>query len=202
MLGKTILSTRIAQDILAFPPAHCWTAYFAFDFKDESKRRVDNMLRSLIFQLSVTRHTIREPLSSLYKKWADGISQPSTHDLISTLMALAESCSRRMFIVLDALDECEDRQVLLDSLSEMSQYKCNKLNVIMTSQKIGEIEGPFHSEIQNLSELPIEDSIVDEDIRSFVRDKLQNDRRFKTWKKYPDVQRDIEDRLMEKANGM
>lgn len=108
----------------------------------------------------------------------------------------------KTFIVLDALDECEDRQELLNFIENAIGWKSQKLNVIMTSRKLKDFEDFFDAEVEEQGRLSIQNEKVDEDIRSYVHGKLQNDRRFKRWRGQPKVRKEIETRLMEKSDGM
>ena len=103
---------------------------------------------------------------------------------------------------MDALDECEDRQELLGFIEKAVEWRFEKLNVIMTSRKLKEFEDFFDAELEGGSRLSIQNNKVDGDIRSYVHGKLQSDRRFKRWKAQPNVQEEIENKLIEKSNGM
>lgn len=131
----------------------------------------------------------------------DGEKQPQTEDLENILKALIESYEKS-YIVLDALDECENREELFDFIEKAIKWKSEKLNIVMTSRKLKDFEEFFDVELDQRSRLSIENEKVDEDIRSYVHGKLQSDRRFKRWQKQPKVQREIQSKLMEKSDGM
>ena len=176
-------------------------AYFFFDFNDGTKQYLDKMLRSLIVQLFSNHQSIPEPLISLFMSCQSGARPPQTKDLEALLKALIDLYDKT-FIVLDALDECEDRQELLNFIENAIGWKSQKLNMIMTSRKLKDFEDFFDAELDERSRLSIQNAEVDEDIRSYVRGKLQNDRRFKRWRGQPKVREEIETRLMEKSDGM
>ena len=50
--------------------------------------------------------------------------------------------------------------------------------------------------------LAIPHDAIDRDIQAYVHASIQTDRRFDTWRSRPDVQEEIETKLMEKAGGM
>ena len=176
-------------------------AYFYFDFNDSTKQYHDKMLRSLIIQLSFNHQSIPEPLLSLFNSCQGGAKPPQTKDLETLLKALID-LYEKTFIVLDALDECEDRQELLSFVENAIGWKSQKLNVVMTSRKLKDFEDFFDAKIEERSRLSIQNAKVDEDIRSYVHGKLQNDRRFKRWRGQPKVRDEIVTRLMEKSDGM
>jgi hypothetical protein len=117
--------------------------------------------------------------------------------LLKALVELYE----KTFIVLDAL-ECENREELLNFIEKTVEWKSERLNVIMTSRKLKDLEDFLDAELDERSRLSIRNEKVDEDIRSYVLGKLQSDRRFKRWQRQPKVQQEIEPRLMEKSDGM
>ena len=131
----------------------------------------------------------------------DGAKPPQTKDLETLLKALID-LYEKTFIVLDALDECEDRQELLNFVESAIGWKSQKLNVIMTSRKLKDFEDFFDAEIGERNRLSIQNEKVDEDIRSYVHGKLQKDRKFKRWRGQPQVREEIVTRLMEKSDGM
>ena len=176
-------------------------AYFYFDFNDSTKQYHDKMLRSLIIQLFSNHQSIPEPLLSLYKSCQDGAKPPQTKDFETLLKALID-LYEKTFIVLDALDECEDRQDLLNFLESAIRWKSQKLNIVMTSRKLKDFEDFFDAEIEEWTRISIQNENVDEDIRSYVYGKLQNDRKFKRWQGQPKAREEIVTRLMEKSDGM
>lgn len=178
-----------------------FVAYFYFDFNDDTKQYHDKMLRSLIVQLFSNHQSISKPLASLFKSCQEGDKQPQTKDLEEILKALVEF-HEKTFIVLDALDECENRQELFDFIEKAMKWKSEKLNMIMTSRKLKDIEDFFDAELDMGSTLSIQNEKVNVDIRSYVHGKLQSDRRFKRWQRQPKVQGEMENKLMEKSDGM
>lgn len=199
-LGKTVLSSTVLEHILQ-EEANSNAAYFYFDFNDSTKQYHDKMLRSLVVQLSFSHQSIPDPLLSLFKSCQSGAKPPQTKDLETLLKALID-LHEKTFIVLDALDECEDRQELLNFIENIIGWKSQKLNVAVTSRKLKELEDFFDAEIEEKSRLSIQNEKVDEDIRSYVHGKLQNDRRFKRWRGQPNVQEEIATGLMKKSDGM
>lgn len=67
----------------------------------------------ILLQLSSNLQSIPQPLASLFESCQDGAKPPPIKDLETFLKALIESYEKT-FVVFDALDECEDRQELLN----------------------------------------------------------------------------------------
>lgn len=199
-LGKTVLSATVVENLLQEGP-NIAAAYYYFDFNEAAKQDHNKMLRSLVLQLFSKHGSIPEPLASLFKSCQDGAKPSQTQDLEKLFKAFIES-SEKTFIVLDALDECEDRQELLDFIETAIAWGLENLNVIVTSRKLKEFDDFFGDQLQGKNRLSIQNQRVDVDIHSFVHGKLQNDRRFRRWQRHPKVQEEIETRLMEKSGGM
>ena len=195
-----MLSSTVLEHILQEGPKNN-VAYFYFDFNDNTKQYHDKMLRSVTMQLFSNHQSIPEPLLFLFKSCQSGAKPPQTKDLETLLKALID-LSEKTFIILDALDECEDRQELLSFIENAIGWKSQKLNVIMTSRKLKVFEDFSVAETEERSRLAIQNGKLDEDIRSYVHGKLQNDRSFKRWRGHPKVREEIEIKLMEKCDGM
>ena len=199
-LGKTVLSSTIIKDLLKHNPDNN-TAYFYFDFNDRTKQYHDNMLRSLLVQLFSTCKHIPVSLNSLFNSCQNGAKQPQTEELEELLKVSVES-SAKTVVALDALDECEDRQELLDFINRTLEWKSKKLNLVMTSRKLKDLNDFFSDELDERSIIPIQNENVDEDIRSYVHTELQKDKRFRRWQKQPKVQEEIETKIAGKSDGM
>ena len=104
----------------------------------------------------------------------------------------------RVYVILDALDECEDREQLIALIEEIHDWKLGKLNMLATSRAERDIEegiGPHVSARINLHS-----SQVNADIQIHIRERLQNDPKLKKWS--AKVHGEIETALMEGAHGM
>ncbi len=170
--------------------------YFYFDFSDPEKQRHENLVRSLIVQFSARASKVPEALETLYSQNKDGQTQPSTDALIAVLEIIFQAFDQS-FIIVDALDECSDRQELLSFINGIIDWKVGKLHILATSRKetdISEVLDPLITEqisIQNL---------VNADIRLYVQERLRNDTKLKKW---PDkIRMEIETTLMNGAHGM
>ena len=121
--GLFFPSSSVIQDI----KAECETgsaimAYFYFDFKDLRKQTCHDLLRSLVFQLSTDSSLCCDILHRVYKAHKDGSQQPSDDILKECLKQMLTLLAHgRIFIVLDALDECPNSSGLPPPRSEVLQ---------------------------------------------------------------------------------
>jgi hypothetical protein len=189
LLQNIIQHTEIQSD--------AGVAYFYFDFNDIEKQSSKKAVRSLLFQVALLQHDHLHRLEGLYQKCDNGQKQPA-EDVIRSLLRDATADAGNIYIVLDALDECADRESLLTLLNELITSKQASLHVLATSRREKDIEDQL-SRIARYN-VNIQSAVVDEDIRVYVRDRLDTDARLKKWPAA--VQEGITNVIMEKANGM
>ena len=201
--GKTILSSTILQSILQYcadNPGKAVT-YFYFDFNDSQKQLPELMIRSLISQLSQQCDKIPTTLEALFSSCGNGQRQPSLDALLEVLYQMLLAFPQS-YIVLDALDECADRAVLMGLLERIAGWRLENLHILVTSRREQDIENSLKSIIDEQSTICLESKLVDRDINKYVCQRLSNDKGLKKWQKDPDIMHEIEARLMEGAHGM
>jgi len=88
-------------------------------------------------------------LVNLYTRCGDGHQEPTLDDLQDTLQRMLDGFSST-FIILDALDECTEREKLLNWIQTVILENLEKdinlgLHLIVTSRPEQEIEDKFNS---------------------------------------------------------
>lgn len=159
------------------------------------------MIRSLLIQLSLRFMTLPQALESLFETCMSGMQQPTVDALMKTLYLLVQEFDQT-FIILDALDECKDRRDLLQTIGKIHGWQPQGIHTLLTSRQEMDIEhslGPF---ISQENKICLQSGFVDEDIRTYIRDRLKTDQGLKRWQNYVEVQKEIEMTLMSKAGGM
>ena len=122
-------------------------AYFFFDGRDSQKdlQLHNNLIRTLISQLSDIRHGgITEKLADLYKRCGE-IQQPSDEQLQNALRDILDKFSQA-YIMIDALDECTDREKTLNWLNKLISdinSKPANLHIVVTSRPERDIHEIF-----------------------------------------------------------
>jgi hypothetical protein len=111
-----------------------------------------------------------------------------------------------VWIVLDALDECDTREgnrtKLLLWMEGLLSPKLRNTHLLVTSRQEEDIESALSKWAGIEDMMPIQSDLVTDDIRAYVRARVKEDDGLKRWRSSPDVQEEIETRLMEKACGM
>jgi hypothetical protein len=203
--GKTILSSAIIKNldsVLSSQPL----LYFYFDFTDTGKQTLDSMVRTLIIQLYYKRVETSQQLDSLFSSCQDGRRQPTSELLRKVLFDMIDQV-KEVWLVLDALDECRARsgsseEGVLSWIQEVLDSDQRSVHLIVASRpeheiKSGIMEFAHHNDI-----VPIQSSDITDDIAAYVHSRVREDDSLKRWRSQPDVQEEIETKLVAKANGM
>ncbi|KAK0507602.1 hypothetical protein JMJ35_010125 [Cladonia borealis] len=199
--GKSILSSTIIEAVFDYcsPNLTLAVLYFYFDFSSVEKQQHENMIRSLIIQLSSQCASTPQVLESLYSSYANGERQPTYNSLLATLHQMMGSFEGT-YLVIDALDECIERQELLASIEELTSWKDANLHILTTSRMEKDIEDSIEPFNNHQGKIYIQSTLVNDDIRAYVHGRLRTDQWLKRWR--PEIQQEIEKALMEKADGM
>ena len=112
------------------------------------------------------------------------------------------STFHNVYVVLDALDECQDQNDLFDFLEEIGSWQDIKIHLLLTSRDERDITEAIEAVEMEQSWIKLTATVLKEDVRTYISTRLQTDRAFKRWSKHPEVQKDIEDSLTTKSDGM
>ncbi|KAI9776989.1 MAG: hypothetical protein M1839_009133 [Geoglossum umbratile] len=197
--GKTILSSTIAEHIKAIckRDPRCQCALYYFDFSDSKKQEVAGFLRSVLVQLASRDMKTLKEVEKLYNQNDDGKQQPDKKSLLSVMLTVLRS-SCRTYLIIDALDECSQREELLKVLSDIRRQCSEEVNVLLTSRKEHDIELVLDG--LATSSIGIQQTAVDADIRIHVKNYLVEDAMLKRWPSA--VKEEVEDALVKGAHGM
>lgn len=154
-------------------------------------------LRSLIAQFAAQCRSLPESLQSAHSGSQSKQKQPTIEKMVFILSQMLKSF-KATYIVLDALDECTDREDLLQFIEALMGWNIDKLHVLTTSRKENDIAASLETLVT--CQLCIQSALVDADIRVHVLERLSNDPKLKKWP--ISVQKEIEDALIQGAKGM
>ncbi|KAI0188487.1 hypothetical protein EV127DRAFT_367996 [Xylaria flabelliformis] len=203
--GKTVLTSTILHDLKQDEARSTGLLYFYFTFNDTSKQHLEDAIKSLVSQLYSNSNKARECLDSLYKSCEKGERQPSLDDLCTTFQNMVQKAGE-VCIILDALDECETRNVQQskDLLSWIESLRNTELTIhlLVTSRPEQDIKSAIESCTCGQDIINIQSDLIEEDIRSYIQTRVRKHPLLGRWQTRPDVQGEIETALMEKASGM
>ncbi|KIJ54825.1 hypothetical protein M422DRAFT_240909 [Sphaerobolus stellatus SS14] len=197
--GKTILSGSIIAELRAEVEDHprIGLAYFFLSYTDRGKQTTFNLLSEIALQLLSRTSIIPQRISSLYEL---NRSRPPISVLLDLIGCLSQ-CFSQTFIIIDALDEIavEERELLLHALKQIisTSTEC-KINFIATSRQETYLVDGFQA--LSLEQICLTTSLVDEDIKLYVTEIVQNEKKFSRWN--DDLRTEIMQTLTDKANGM
>ncbi|KAL1637760.1 hypothetical protein SLS56_000315 [Neofusicoccum ribis] len=192
--GKTIISSTIVATLLsASKDTDDAVVYFYFDFHVDVKREVMALLHVVLSQLALQSTSAFEELRKLYQECKDGQRQPTTEELLLTI-ARAASHFPRIYVVVDALDECRESHKAVEQLRRLSEAA--NIHVLAVSRKDADLERPMHG----IPEIKLEGPEVAVDIASYVRQRVLTSEYMADWPL--EEQQKVEDQLSSKADGM
>ncbi|KAH7020836.1 ankyrin repeat-containing domain protein [Microdochium trichocladiopsis] len=198
--GKTILASSVIEDLQQDGESEPQLLYFYFNFSHIQKQNFENAIRCLIFQLYHQETQTQACLDSLYSSCDDGKKQPRLDELQAIFYSMLYGCSP-VRIVLDALDECVPREELLSWLQALNQGAVD-VRVLLTSRPEPDIQSAMQLMTGKNERLAVQATLVNDDIRSYVRSQIRHHEAFGIWRAQPDIQEEIEQCLVQKAGGM
>lgn len=199
--GKTVICSNVIQHLQCY----CQTsvdanlAYFYFDFADQtnSKRRAEGFLRSVIRQLSTPK--LPKAVKTLYEENNYGSYIASESALQDTLKSLFQQESA-FFIVIDALDECIEKQEVLEMVKLIREWGSRNTRIMITSRRERDIEDGF-SELEPL-QIAITANSIHHDLERYIENCISRNRRLRNWCRKPELDQRIRSTLLKGANGM
>lgn len=163
--GKTILTSIVIDELTTrfLNNESISVAYIYCNFRQQRRQKAEDLLASLLKQLAQDRSFLPESVKSLYDSHKDKRTRPSFDEISRTFHSVAAMYSR-VFIIVDALDECQTadgcRSRFLSELFAV-QAKCG-VNIFATSRSIPEINTKFSQST------PVEIRASDEDVKRYL----------------------------------
>ncbi len=184
--GKTVLSSVIIDDLRKIQNPRLAVAFFYCELQDPLKRDPTHVLSSLLAQLLRKVPRGKPAVTNLL---AQCPNPQSIHDfdLTELILEFAREFDKT-FIVVDAVDECEDLAELLPALTALAV----EINVLATGRDNSQIRNEFKGH----GKLIIGRDDINDDVRRFVETDVKH---VKT--RDPQLLQDITDRLISGAQG-
>lgn len=195
-----IYSSTIIQDVISkcqSGPSPIAIVYFYFDFNDSAKQKTEMFIRSLVMQFAAQCPHLPGSLQLAHSQSQCEQKQPTIDDMTTVIRQMLNSFDTT-YILLDALDECTDREDLFDFIEVLMSWSISSLHMLATSRKEKDIVTSLEPLVT--SQLCIQNALVDADIRVHVLEKLSKDPILKKWP--VNTQKEIETTLVKGANGM
>lgn len=202
--GKTILSSTIIEDLSRNISSSQFLLYFYFDFSDINKQSHDSMIRSLISQLYYKSEITRQGVDRLFPSSEGGCRQPEPGSLCGVFLDAVKEVDT--WIVLDALDECNTRQVtrtygLLSWIRDLLGSELSNVHLLVTSRPEPDIQAVLNDRAREEDIISIQSGLVS-DVHAYIRARVREDNGLRRWRERPEAQDEIETQLAAKADGM
>ncbi len=194
--GKTMIAAIAIDHIWKYiQDTDIGVAYLYCNYKTQADQTAPNLAATILKQLIQERPSTAEPVVNLYDHYADRRTRPSFEEITIALQAVVSSYSK-VYVVIDALDECPDyngsRSQVLGMLRNL-QSKGN-LSLMATSRFIPEV-------VQNFSLSPIlEVRASASDVKRFVASQLYRLPRFV--QRDSGLQKAVQDKISMAVDGM
>ena len=195
--GKTILTSIVIDELnMRFQRNRSvGIAYIYCNFRRQDKQKAEDLLASLLKQLTQSLSSLPDSVKSLHDGHKDKRTRPSFDEISSALQSVAAMYSR-VFIIVDALDECQVtsacRARLLSEIFNL-QTKCGS-NVFATSRFIPEITEKFEGSMS------LEIRASEHDVRGYVEGHISRLPPFVG--RSPDLQEEIKTEIVQSVKGM
>ena len=196
--GKTVLSATVIEDVRRFcstNPDTCYAFYY-FDFNDAAKRKPQSMVSSLLGMLGCSMESQPQCIRDLHDKHLSGQQEPSFDDMFSALVSVLQG-RHKVYILLDALDECSEQDRLLKCICTI-ESTCKNVSIFVSSRREYNITEVLVDHVTYDIDMKI--AAVDADIELFVRNFLSTDRALGKWPS--DIRAEIKDELCGRSGGM
>jgi hypothetical protein len=183
-------SSTIIEDIMALGDAErASVVYFYFDFRDTNKQSCQDLLHSLLIQLSAQSNHSFDALSRLHSKHDNGTRLPSDDAMMECLKEMLSTADQNStYIIIDALDECPNtsgitspREHVLNLLKKLAELGLPNLYVCVTSRPEIDIRLVLESLTQKRLCLHSENGQM-EDIVRYVFFVVLSDDAMRRWK--------------------
>lgn len=209
---KRSLSSTIIEDVTQRLREGQNTAllYHYFDFGNKINSSAESLLRSLVAQLVKQTSRLPKALDQLRQQkfsstrygtrmamQTESVAQPSLLELSNIFYDSMEEFDH-IYIILDALDECVERQKVLSVVQRLLGSKTGEVHIMVTSRSDADLEEGLTPIIT--ADLLIESSLIEPDIRSYIHEQLDNNTKLRRWPQK--IRERIDSALMKGAQGM
>lgn len=173
-----------------FPGEDIGIAYIYCGFKDRDEQTPTKIFASILRQLGYRKSILPVEVEGLYEKLGQKGQTPDLHELVDTIVSVANGFSR-VWVFFDALDECDQVSQRVDLLSTIQRFMTTNIGGFATSRSHAEdIQSTFKmtKKIELLARVS--------DIKSFATGKISA--RIRDQKLVDEIESQIE----KKVDGM
>ncbi|TEY86542.1 hypothetical protein BOTCAL_0006g00220 [Botryotinia calthae] len=195
--GKTMLTSIVVEELINRfrNDKSIGIAYLYCNFKRQHDQKIDDLLLSLLKQLSRYQSSLPGAVKDMFDLHSPRQNRPSTKEISSALKSVIDLYSK-VFIVVDALDECQMADgCRINFLSEIFhlQETC-QLSLFATSRHIPDIEDMFDNSMR------LEIRASDTDVERYLDSRMSQLPGYVRNSK--DLQNEIKTKIIKAIDGM
>ncbi|PKS08586.1 hypothetical protein jhhlp_004972 [Lomentospora prolificans] len=195
--GKTILASIVVDDLCTRfqNDKSISVVYIYCNFRQQDEQKAENLLANLLKQLAQHQDDLPDSVKHLYDHHKDKRTRPSIDEISRALQSISALYSK-VFIVVDALDECQGSGGCRSKfLSEIFNLQArHRVNFFTTSRHIPEIIETFKGSISQ------EIRATEQDVRRYIDGHISHLPSFV--RKNPDLQEEIRTTIVSAVDGM
>ncbi|KAH0529359.1 hypothetical protein TsFJ059_004114 [Trichoderma semiorbis] len=195
--GKTIMIATVINDLYTRhkDDADIGISYLYCDYRRQNEQKAEDLVANLLKQLTQGRAAMPDFIQALYAEFRKKPERPSLRDLSEAMRSVCLLYSK-VFIIVDALDECQTKDSCRKSfLSEIFKLQeGTNVNFFATARNIPDILEAF----KQSSSLKI--SARDEDVQKYLAGNMERLPPFVL--RNPELQNEIKTIISKVANGM
>ncbi|KAI8714078.1 NACHT domain-containing protein [Fusarium sp. LHS14.1] len=195
--GKTILSSVVVEELtkqFQHDSSVC-IAHIYFNYQQQENQTIDQVFGNLLRQLAADQSNIPDAVQDIYKEHSKKGSKLKFEEIFKILHGLSALYSR-VFIIVDALDECPSRDGRRNTmLSEiMKLQSALSANILCTSRPIPEIESWFPNAVS------INVRASEHDVRKYLDGKIGRLPSFVA--RSTELQENVKTQILQVVDGM
>ena len=203
--GKTTIISDLIDNI-SFQVTGSRLVYFYCKYQDSNKSTSLALVKSLLLQLvdlGIVNQEVWNQLAKLYEISVQESAQ--SDDLLGkfcdVLWKTLNSTPQTIFVIIDALNECEDRKLFLEELKTYAKANALRSTKLIVSSRAERDISDILLGIELQSDvLKVRQQDTADDMVLYISMHIATDRRMRAW---PTSLKDlVQDKLLERADGM
>ena len=196
--GKTIITSIVVNYLWTEfqNDANIGIAYLYCNYRQQQQQQPEDLLSNLLKQLAQEQLSVPADIKNLYKNHRTKRTRLSFDEIVKVLHSIIRLYSK-VFIIIDALDECHvSNKGCNRLLSEVFSLQAQaQVNLFATSRFVPEITSQFEGCMSK------EIRANDDDVLRYVNEQIPQLLRSRI-SKYPDLQGAIRREVVKAADGM
>lgn len=171
--GKTTLTSIVVDDLHSRFHDNPKTsiAHIYCNYQRKNEQKIEHLLASVLKQLAGAQYSLPGTIRDLYDRHKQKKTRPLCDEILGVLQSVVATCPR-VFIIVDALDECQtDEGCRARLVSELFRLQTrHSINIFATSRFIPEICDRF----KDISSLSLEIRASPDDVARYVQGHMSH----------------------------